>query len=267
MQPELQPIQAGTPVTTQDSALLAEHRVLRNTYWLLALSLIPTIIGAAIGTNIDVGFMRTSPMLSFFAILAIFYGWIYAIERNRNSSLGVGLLLGFTLFMGLLLGPLFQRILGFSNGVQLVMLAAGGTAAVFFTMAGIASTTKRDLSGLGNFLAVGAIVIMLAVVANVFFQSPVAQRDRRGLRAVLVAGDPVAGEQHRARRRDQLRLGDADAVRRRLQPVHEPAAVARHLRRQPRLIRIQRFKRRALRALFFRPARGQPRSNSAIDST
>jgi modulator of FtsH protease len=87
----------------------------------------------------------------------------------------VGLLLGFTLFMGLLLGPLLQRVLGFHNGVQLVMMAAGGTAAVFFVMAGIATTTKRDLTSLGNFLAVGAIVLMLGVVANVFFASPVAQ--------------------------------------------------------------------------------------------
>jgi modulator of FtsH protease len=152
-----------------------QHRVLRNTYWLLAISLVPTIIGAAVGTNIDLGFMRTSPMLSFFAILGIFYGWIFAIQHNRNSTLGVGLLLGFTLFMGLLLGPLLQRVLGFHNGVQLVMMAAGGTAAVFFVMAGIATTTKRDLTSLGNFLAVGAIVLMLGVVANVFFASPVAQ--------------------------------------------------------------------------------------------
>ena len=173
MQPELQPIRTGGPALPRDYAL-QQHRVLRNTYCLLAISLIPTIIGAAIGTNLDLGFMRASPILSFFVILGIFYGWIFAIERNRNSSIGVGLLLGFTLFMGLLLGPLFQRVLGFSNGVELVMLAAGGTAAVFFGMAGIASTTKRDLTGLGNFLSVGALVIMLGVVANVFFMSPVA---------------------------------------------------------------------------------------------
>ena len=172
MQPELQPIQTRDPYATQEVSL-RRNRVLTNTYWLLAISLIPTAIGAAIGTNIELGFLRTNPMLSFFAILAIFYGWIFAIERNRNSVVGVVLLLGFTLFLGLLLGPLFHKVLGFRNGTQLVMLAAGGTAAVFFVMAGIASTTKRDLTGLGNFLAVGGIVIMLAVVANVFFASPV----------------------------------------------------------------------------------------------
>jgi len=171
MQPELQPIQGGAPVAGMDFAA-RQHKVLRNTYLLLALTLIPTVIGAAIGTSLDVSFMRASPMLSFFVILGVFYGWIFAIERNKDSGLGVGLLLGFTLFLGMLLGPLFQRILGFSNGAQLIMMAAGGTAAVFFVMAGIASTTKRDLSGMGNFLAVGGIVIMLAVIGNVFFASP-----------------------------------------------------------------------------------------------
>ena len=172
MQPELQPIRTGSSLPARDYAV-QQHRVLRNTYWLLALSLIPTIIGAAIGTNLDLGFMRTNPILSSFAVLAIFYGWIFAIERNRNSSLGVGLLLGFTLFMGLLLGPLFQFVLGLNNGIQLVMMAAGGTAAVFFGLAGLASSTTRDFGFLAKFLFVGFIVIMLAVVANVFFQSPV----------------------------------------------------------------------------------------------
>ena len=161
MQPELRTVQTGMPGASQDFAL-QQHKVLRNTYMLLALTLVPTIIGAAIGTNIDLSFMRTSPIMSFFAILAVFYGWIYAIERNKESALGVVLLLG----------PLLQRVLGFTNGIQLVMMAAGGTAAVFFVMAGVASSTKRDFSGLGNFLMVGAVIIMLAVVANVFLASP-----------------------------------------------------------------------------------------------
>jgi len=172
MQPELQPVPAGIPSATQERAL-AQHRVLRNTYLLLAVSLIPTAIGAAIGTNLNLSFLRSSPIISFFAIIAIFYGWIFAIERNRDSGVGVALLLGFTLFMGLLLGPLFQQVLGLRNGAQLIMMAAGGTAAVFFGLAAVASSTTRNFSGLGNFLLVGAIVIMLAVVANAFFQSPV----------------------------------------------------------------------------------------------
>jgi modulator of FtsH protease len=172
MQPDLRTIRTGPAGLSQDFAV-QQNKVLRNTYLLLAITLIPTAIGAAIGTNIDLSFMRTSPMLSFIAILAVFYGWIYAIERNKNSSLGVGLLLGFTLFLGLLLGPLLHRTLGFANGTELVMMAAGGTAAVFFVMAGIASNTKRDFSGLGSFLTVGAVIIMLGVVASMFMQSPI----------------------------------------------------------------------------------------------
>jgi len=178
MQPDMQSLPTSLPA---QEVSLRQHRVLRNTYSLLALSLIPTAIGAVIGTNLNFGILRASPMLSFFAVLAIFYGWIWAIQRNRHSFTGVWLLLGFTLFLGVLLGPLFQQVLGFRNGTQLVMMAAGGTAAVFFAMAGIATTTKRDLSVLGNFLVIGAIVIMLAVVANVFFQSP-------ALHLTLVAG-------------------------------------------------------------------------------
>jgi modulator of FtsH protease len=159
---------------TAPSAVLAEsrHKVLRNTYLLLALTLVPTAIGAMVGVNLQFGFLRTNPIISAFAILAIFYGSIYAVERNKDSALGVGLLLAFTLFLGLLLGPLLQVALGLSNGGQLVLLAAGGTAAAFFGLAAVATTTKRDFSFLGNFLMVGVIVVMLAVVANIFLASP-----------------------------------------------------------------------------------------------
>lgn len=170
MQPEYRV--AGSPAAGQQTVLDAQHRVLRNTYWLLALSLVPTAVGATIGMSLDLGFMRANPILSVIAIFAIFYGWIYAIERNRNSALGLGLLLGFTLFMGVILGPLLKAALGLANGGQLVMLAAGGTAATFFGLATVATSTKRDFSFLGNFLMVGVIVVMLAVLANLFFASP-----------------------------------------------------------------------------------------------
>ena len=165
-------MEPNIPLATGSTSLgLSQNRVLRNTYMLLAIALVPTVIGAMVGVNMNFGFLRASPMMMFFATLAIFYGWIWAIEKNRDSSVGVGLLLGFTFFLGLLLGPLLQRTLGMSNGGQLIGLAAGGTAAVFFAMAGIATTTKRELSGLGKFLGIGVIVAMVMVIANVFFQS------------------------------------------------------------------------------------------------
>ena len=166
MQPQLQyGAQAG-------SLSVAQNKVLRNTYLLLAITLIPTAIGALIGTNLTFSFMRSSPGLTLIGMLVVFYGWIYAIERNKDSGLGLGLLLGFTLFMGLMLGPVLQFSLGFRNGGQLITLAAGGTAAVFFGLAAIASSAKRDFSFLSKFLLAGFFVIMLAVVANVFLQIP-----------------------------------------------------------------------------------------------
>ncbi len=173
MQPELQSNQSyQTPVAVNEVALQPQ-RVLRNTYLLLALSLIPTGIGALIGVNLNFGFMRASPMVSSLVLLAIIYGMFFAIEKNRNSGLGVALLLGLTLFLGIILGPLLQVALGLRNGGQLIALAAGGTATVFFTMAGIATVTRKDFGFMGNFLTVGCIVVMLAVLANIFIASPV----------------------------------------------------------------------------------------------
>jgi len=167
---EVKPVPA--PYTPEVAVTADSQRVLRNTYLLLAISLIPTAIGAAIGYNLDFSFMRTSPVLSSIAVLGIFYVWIFAIEKNRTSSLGLGLLLGFTLFLGLLLGPLLQSVLMLKNGAQLVMLAAGGTAAAFFGLAGVASVAKRDFSGLAGFLTIGFWVIMLGIVASIFLQIP-----------------------------------------------------------------------------------------------
>ena len=152
---------------------VSQNKVLRNTYMLLAVSLVPTIFGALVGSQINLSFLRTSPIISALAVLAIFYGWIFMIEKNKNSSVGLYLLLGFTFFMGLLLTPLLQRTLGLANGGQLVMMAAGGTAAVFAVLSGIASNAKRDFSFLNKFIFVGFIVIMLGVVANIFLQMPI----------------------------------------------------------------------------------------------
>lgn len=161
------------PAVLSQGVALQQQKVLRNTYLLLALSLIPTAIGALIGLNLSFGILRANPIVSSLAILAVVYGMFFAIEKNRDSGLGVALLLALTLFLGIILGPLLQVALGLANGAQLVGMAAGGTAAVFFSMAAIGTTTKRNLSFMGSFLAVGVIVVMLAVVANIFFQSPV----------------------------------------------------------------------------------------------
>ena len=173
MQPEMQNQQ---PVFTGNIDIATQqNKVLRSTYMLLAVSLIPTIVGAALGTSVFniAGLMRgVGPIIATIAVLVIFYGWVYMIEKNKDTSLGLYLLLGFTFFMGLLLGPLLQKTMGLRNGGELVMIAAGGTAGVFFLLSGIASNVKRDFSFLNKFIIVGVIVAMLAVVANIFLQMP-----------------------------------------------------------------------------------------------
>jgi FtsH-binding integral membrane protein len=149
------------------------HRVLRNTYWLLALSMVPTVLGAWIGVQMKFSFMSGSPFIGFLIFMAIAFGFFYVIERTKNSAIGVAVLLAFTFFMGLMLSRLIGHILHFSNGASLIMTAFGGTAIVFATMASIATTSKRDFSGLSSWLFAGMIVILLAAVANIFLQMSV----------------------------------------------------------------------------------------------
>ncbi|QSI78593.1 MULTISPECIES: Bax inhibitor-1/YccA family protein [Niveibacterium] len=153
-------------------AASSRNRVLRNTYALLALSMLPTILGAFIGVQLGFSFFAGSPMLGFMLFMAVAFGFFFAIEKFKNSSVGVLLLLGFTFFMGLMLSRSLQYTLGFSNGASLIALAAGGTGVIFFAMAGLATVTKRDLSGMGKFLFVGMIVALIAGVANIFLQLP-----------------------------------------------------------------------------------------------
>jgi modulator of FtsH protease len=168
MNEQLQSAYAGQAT----SGVLVEqrNRVLRNTYWLLALSLVPTVLGAWIG--VKTGLMASMGMgLSLTVFLVGAFGLMFAIEKFKNSSTGVVLLLAFTFFMGLMLSRLLAAILGFSNGSSLIMTAFGGTAAVFFAMASLASVIKRDLSNMGKFLFVGAILLLVAGVINIFVQS------------------------------------------------------------------------------------------------
>ena len=161
-------------IARQDSPgrALEQNRVLRNTYMLLALSMVPTVIGALIGVQMQFSFMAGSPILSFVLFLGIAWGFMYGIEKNKERGLGVALLLGFTFFMGLMLSRILQVALGFSNGGTMIAMAASGTGAIFFTMASIATVSKRDFSGMGKFLFIGMIVVLLAAVANIFFQVP-----------------------------------------------------------------------------------------------
>lgn len=148
------------------------QRVLRNTYALLALSMVPTVLGAWLGVATGFSFFAGSPLMGFVLFMAISFGFFFGIEKFKNSGVGVMLLLGFTFFMGLMLSGLLSYALHLSNGAKLITLAFGGTGAVFLGMATLASSVKRDLSGMGKWLFMGMIVILVAGVANIWLQLP-----------------------------------------------------------------------------------------------
>jgi modulator of FtsH protease len=146
------------------------NRVMRNTYFLLALSMLPTVLGAWIGVATGISY-ALSGGLGMILMLAGAFGFIYAIERTKESATGVYVLLGFTFFMGLMLSRMIAMVLGFKNGAELVMTAFGGTAGVFFLMASLSTVIKRDLSGMGKWLMIGAVVLMVGSIINMFVGS------------------------------------------------------------------------------------------------
>ena len=167
MNPSLQtaPGYVGSGALTEQ-----RDRVLRNTYWLLALSMVPTVLGAWIGVSTGIASAMT-PGVSMMVFLGGAFGFMFAIEKTKNSAAGVPVLLGFTFFMGLMLSRLVGMVLGMSNGASLIMVAFAGTGAIFLGMASLSSIIKRDLSSMGKWLFIGAIMILVAGIANFFIQS------------------------------------------------------------------------------------------------
>jgi modulator of FtsH protease len=168
MQPQFDTTTYNAPVAIG----AGQNKVLRNTYMLLGISMVPTVIGALVGMSMNFAFMAQHPIMYSLVMFGVMMGLFFGIQANRNSSLGVVLLLVLTGFMGLMLGPILQVALHLRNGGQIVGLAAGGTGAIFLALAAIASTGKRDFSFLGKFLMVGIILLILAMFANMFFQIP-----------------------------------------------------------------------------------------------
>lgn len=173
MDPRVQPVFTRESLT--QSGLLGEsqHRVLRNTYWLLALSMLPTIGGAWAGMQFNfVKLFIASPTLTPLLMFGVMIGALFGVTALRNSAWGVPALFGFTFIAGLMLTPILSVAAGFKNGGQLVALAGGMTAAIFFAMAALATVSKRDFSFLGKFLFIGLVLLIVASLANLFFQVP-----------------------------------------------------------------------------------------------
>jgi len=179
----------NTPVLGRsESAELATNKVLRNTYALLGLTMIPTVIGAFIGMSLNFAFAQQHPFIFAIGAMAVIYGMFAAVTANRNSSLGVVLLLGLTFLLGLMLGPILQHALHLRNGSQIVGLAAGGTGIILLTLASIATTTKKDFSFMGKFLLVGIILLIVASLANIFLHIPAMTLALSAIGVILFSG-------------------------------------------------------------------------------
>ena len=154
------------------SLALGQNKVLRNTYMMLALTMIPTVIGAFVGMSANFSFMAQYPIMAPLLMFGVMMGMLFAVSALRNSVWGIAALLGFTFVAGVFLGPILQVALHMRNGAQLVGMAAGGTGLIFFSLATLATVTKKDFSFMGKFLFIGLILLIVASLANIFFAIP-----------------------------------------------------------------------------------------------
>lgn len=159
-----------TAVTrARSESILQTNSVIRNTYILLGSSLLfsAAMAGVAMVTN--------APSLGFFSLL-LYFGLLFFINATRNSVLGIVGVFALTGLLGYTLGPMLNYYLHtFVNGHQLIFTALGGTGIIFFGLSGYALTTRKDFSYMGGFLMSGAIILLLAVMVQIFFPMPVLQ--------------------------------------------------------------------------------------------
>ncbi|MBL4829369.1 MAG: Bax inhibitor-1 family protein [Aliivibrio sp.] len=153
--------------TSQESAIQT-NKVLRNTYFLLSMTLVwsAVIAGLAMAFNL--------PHPGFLITIVGFYGLIFMVEKNRNNSSGIMYTFLFTGFLGYTLGPILNSYLGAGMG-DIIVTALGGTALAFMSASAYALTTKRDLSFLNGMMMAGFVVLLVGMVANIFLQMPILQ--------------------------------------------------------------------------------------------
>ncbi|MCH9697181.1 MAG: Bax inhibitor-1/YccA family protein [Gammaproteobacteria bacterium] len=160
-------MKSSSIATRSEARLLAEHKVLRNTYALLAMTLLFSAFTAWLAMQINM------PRLNVFVVLAGYFGLLWLTHKFCNQALGILFVFLLTGFMGLTLGPVLDIYLNrFANGNELVTMALGGTGVIFLSMSAIALTTRKDFSFMGNFLMIGILIGFIAAIANIFFQMP-----------------------------------------------------------------------------------------------
>jgi modulator of FtsH protease len=154
-------------IARSEVSVLATNKVIRNTYILLAM----TLLFSALTAGLSMAFNLPHPGL--LVTLIGYFGLLFLTTKLRNSVWGLVSIFALTGFMGLTLGPIINLYLTkFTNGAELVMMAMGGTGLIFLGLSGYALSTRKDFSFLGGFLMVGILVGFLAGLGAVFFQLP-----------------------------------------------------------------------------------------------
>ena len=153
----------------QNESTLAVNKVLRNTYTLLAMTLAFSAIVATIST------MMNLPYPGFIITLVAYFGLLFGVHKTKDSSMGIVLTFALTGFLGYTLGPIINMALSMPGGGEMVATALGGTALTFFATSAYVLTTKKDMSKLGGLVTAGIIMVIVAMVANLFFQMPALQ--------------------------------------------------------------------------------------------
>jgi modulator of FtsH protease len=155
-----------TTIGRSQSAVMSTNKVVRNTYMLLSMTLAFSALaaGASIALNL--------PPFGLIITLVGYFGLLFLTTKFRDSGLGIAFVFALTGFMGLTLGPMISHYLALPNGSQIVMMAMGGTAAIFLGLSAYVMTTRKDFSFMGGFLAVGILVAFLAGLGAFFFNMP-----------------------------------------------------------------------------------------------
>lgn len=158
------------------------NKVIRNTYLLLTLTLLTSTITAGVAMSVN------ARPVNWILMMVVFIGMPFVINSVRNSVWALPLTFAFTGFMGYVLGPILSLYLSLPNGSEIVMSAFGTTAALFLGLSTYALTTRRNFSFMGGFLTVGLIVVLVAIVANIFLQIPALSLTISAAAVLLMSG-------------------------------------------------------------------------------
>ena len=177
---------AETIIVTRDTGAIAPplsaNRVLRNTYWLLSLTLLFSAGAAAVSVALQL------PHPGIVITLIGYFGFLFLTVRLRDSGWGLISIFGLTGFMGYTLGPIVSHYLAMPNGHQVVMMAMGSTAAIFLGLSAYATASRRDFSFLSGFLMTGIMVAFLAGLGAIFFEVPALALTVSAAFVLLMAG-------------------------------------------------------------------------------